>query len=84
MQIRAGAVKYKLGLEPGARVSARGQETQILVLESLFNKVAGIQASNFIKKRLQHKFFPVKIAKFLKTASFIKHLRWLLLKKWIF
>ena len=26
------------------------------VLESLFNKVAGLKASNFIKKRLQHSF----------------------------
>ena len=37
------------------------------MLESLFNKVAGPQAKNFIKKRLQHKCFPVSIAKFLRT-----------------
>ena len=36
------------------------------VLESLFNKVEG-QACNFIEKRLQHRCFPVNIAKFLKT-----------------
>ena len=36
------------------------------VLESLFNKVAGRQAWNFIKKRLQHWRFPVKFAKFLR------------------
>ena len=35
--------------------------------ESLFNKVAGLKAPNFIKKSLQHKFFPVNIAKFLRT-----------------
>ena len=35
------------------------------MLESLFNKVAGPQACNFIKKRLQHKCFPVKFAKIL-------------------
>ena len=29
------------------------------VLESLFNKVSGLQASNFIKNRLQHTCFPV-------------------------
>ena len=35
---------------------------------SLFlNKVAGLKAYNFIKKRLQHTCFPVSIAKFLKT-----------------
>ena len=40
------------------------------VLESVFNKVAGLQACDFTKKRLQHKCFPVKFAKFL------KHLLW--------
>ena len=35
-------------------------------LESLFNKVAGLRACNFIKKRLQHRCFPVKLAKFYK------------------
>ena len=34
------------------------------VLESLFNK--GHQVCNFIKKRLQHRCFPVIIAKFLR------------------
>ena len=34
------------------------------VLESLFNAA---QACNFIKKRLQHRYFPVKFAKFLRT-----------------
>ena len=29
-----------------------------------FIKVAGLKACNFIKKRLQHKCFPVNIAKF--------------------
>ena len=35
---------------------------------SLFlNKNAGLQSWNFIKKRLQHRFFPVNIAKFLRA-----------------
>ena len=35
---------------------------------SLFlNKNVGFQSWNFIKKRLQHRFFPVNIAKFLRT-----------------
>ena len=38
------------------------------VLESLFNKVASLKACNFIKKRLQHRCFPVNIARFLRTA----------------
>ena len=37
------------------------------VLESLLNKAAGVQACNFIKKRLQHGCFPVKFAKFLRA-----------------
>ena len=44
------------------------------MLESLFIKVAGPQACNFIKKRLQHRFFPVKFAKFLRTPSFTEHI----------
>ena len=35
------------------------------VLESVFHKVAGLrsQACNFIKKRLQYRYFPVKFVK---------------------
>ena len=36
------------------------------MLDSLFNKFAGPQASKFITKRLQHRCFLVNIAKFLK------------------
>ena len=35
--------------------------------------------SLFIKKRPQRRYFPVNIAKFLRTAFFIEHLQWLLL-----
>ena len=38
------------------------------VLESVFNKVAELKAGNFIKNRLQHRCFPVNIAKCLRTA----------------
>ena len=44
-----------------------------------FNKVAGLHAWDFIKKRLQYRCFPVNIAKFLRTAFIKQHLRWLLL-----
>ena len=37
------------------------------MLESFLNKVAGLQASISIEKRLQHSCFPVNIAKFLRT-----------------
>ena len=44
-----------------------------VTLESPLNKVAGLKAWNFIKKRLQHRCFPVNIAKFLK-APFLKNI----------
>ena len=37
------------------------------VLESVFDKVACLQACNVIKRRLQRRGFPVKFAKFLRT-----------------
>ena len=43
------------------------------------NKVAGLKACNFIKKRLQHRCLPVKFAKFLRTPFFTEYLLWLLL-----
>ena len=33
-------------------------------LESLFNKVAGLEAYNFIKKRLKHRCFPMNLPNF--------------------
>ena len=42
------------------------------MLDFLFNKVAGFQACNFIKKRLQHRCFSVKFAKF-SSASFLQN-----------
>ena len=49
------------------------------VLESHFKKVAGLKACNFIKKRLQHRCFPVRFEKFLRTPFFTENLWWLLL-----
>ena len=46
------------------------------VLECLFNKVADC---NYIKKRLQFRSFPINMAKFLRPAFFIEHLRSLIL-----
>ena len=39
----------------------------------------GPQACNYIKKRLQHRCFSVKFAKFLRIPFFTEHLWWLLL-----
>ena len=41
--------------------------SKVTVLESLFNKVVGLKACNFTKNRLQHWYFPVNIAKILRT-----------------
>ena len=40
------------------------------MLKSLFNKIAGLKACNFIKKCIFHRCFSVNIAKFLRTAFF--------------
>ena len=42
------------------------------MLGSLFNRVTGLKACNFLKNRLQHQVFPVDIAKFLKIAFLYK------------
>ena len=52
------------------------------MLESLFNKVAGLRPTTSLKTRLQQ-VFPVSIAKFLRTAFFKEHLRWLVLYPWV-
>ena len=41
------------------------------VLESLVNRIAGLQARSFVKKRLQHRCFLVKIAKYLRATNFL-------------
>ena len=54
--------------------------SKIPVLESLFSKVADLQACNFIKKRLRQMYFPVNIEKFLRTPSLKNICERLLLK----
>ena len=49
------------------------------MLEYLFNKVAGLKVSNFIKTGLQHRCFPANIAKFLRTPFLKNIFKWLLL-----
>ena len=43
---------------------------KVPLLESLFNKVAGLKACNTIKKRLQHRCLPVINARVLRAAFF--------------
>ena len=49
------------------------------MLEAPFNKVEGLEAYNFIKKKPQHKCFPVKFAKFLRIIILKNICEWLLL-----
>ena len=49
------------------------------MLESFFNKVAGLSAFSFIKKKFQRSSFLVKFAKYLRAPTFIKHCEPLLL-----
>ena len=49
------------------------------MLESIFRKLAGLQACKFIKKKLQHRCFPVNIAKYLRTLILMNIYEWLLL-----
>ena len=49
------------------------------VLESIFNKAAGLKVCDSIKKRLHHSCPPVKLAKFLKRPFFTEEFQWLLL-----
>ena len=40
---------------------------KIYMLESLFNNAASLKTCNFVKKRLQHSYVPVKLAKLLRA-----------------
>ena len=66
--------------EQVVRILQFSQENTCTVLGSLFNKYAGLKACNFIKKRLQHRSFPVKFAEFLRIPFFTEYTRWLLLE----
>ena len=50
------------------------------MLESLFNKAVGLKACNSIKIMPQHRCFPVKCAKFLRTPFFTEEFLRLLLR----
>ena len=63
------------------RYSSKFRNNHMKTPESLFNKVTDLKVCNLIKQRLQHRRFHVNIAKFLRTAFLIKHLRSLLLNK---
>ena len=49
------------------------------VLEFLFKKASDHQACKFIKKRLQHRYFPVNLAK-SSSIFFTEYFQWLVFK----
>ena len=51
------------------------------MLEPLFNKIAGLKASNFIKKEAPTQVFSCEYCEIFRTAFFIAHLWGLLLSK---
>ena len=48
------------------RISQISQENTCVGV--FFSNVAALKACNFVNKRLQHRYFPVKFAKFLRTS----------------
>ena len=48
--------------------------------ESFFKKLYVLRSTALLKKRFQHRFFPVKFATILQAHCFTEHLQWLLLK----
>ena len=62
-----------------AEAAIRNIHRKAPALESLFSKVADLKVCNRIKKRLQYRCFPINMAKFLRPAFFIEHLRSLIL-----
>ena len=48
--------------------------------KKLPSSLTKVKACNFTKRRLRDRYFPVKIANFLRILFFTEHLRWLLLK----
>ena len=59
------------------KIFQNSQKTPVLSL--FFNEVGGLRPATLLKKRLQHRRFPVNFAKFLRAPFFIEHLRWLFL-----
>ena len=45
-----------------------------------FKKTSDLHACKFIKKRLQHRYFPVKLVRFSGAPFLQKHFQWLLFK----
>ena len=60
-----GSVFFKKGV---LKISAKFTGIHLCQKSLFFNEVACLHVFNFIKKILQHRCFPVNIAKFLRIA----------------
>ena len=64
------------------KISKYSQENTCVIV--FFNKNVGLQACNFIKKRLQHRSFHKNTATFLRTAILKNICERMLLRVWTF
>ena len=71
--VRSNHLRCSINKKLFLKILRYPQETP--VLESLFKKVACLETCIFIKKRPQHKCFPVSITEFLRVTYFEKHLQ---------
>ena len=69
---------YVVSWKPYARSRRSQMFFKINVFKNFVN-FTGKHICNFIKKRLQHRCFPVKFGKFFKNIFFTEYLRWLFL-----
>ena len=77
-QIALAVIVYPVGivstyyfagvLQNRCSLKFRNIHKKLLVLGSLFNTIAVFQPCNYIEKKLQHRCFPVNIAKSLKKS----------------
>ena len=73
------AVVQKCSVEKVFLQISQNSQENTCARVSFFDKVAGLRPATLLKKRLWHRYFPVKFVKFLKTPFFIEHLWWLVL-----
>ena len=60
--------RSEMFFKTGGLKNFRKNHKKTPVLESLIDKVARLKPRNFIKKRVQHRRFPVNIAKLIRTV----------------
>ena len=67
--IKNGSGRLEVFCEKGVLRNVAKFTEKHLCQSLFFNKAAGLKPATLLKKRLWHRCFPVKFAKFLKTVS---------------